>query len=505
MSEIRSVHSRRLSASGDVPCRIGVWGTFGSGRFGDALLPQILRHELSARLPAADVRVATPSGRPPSERDHGDRIADLGLWSEERANELAAQLDCAVVAGATLFAEPAGEHFLVEGPIAAPGEPQCPLVWFAVDLPPALTAEQQARLAAVAPSRHTSTTTDPASSLHLLEAGATEVGVVADACLLASRLWAPELLAKRLDYLRLMGWYPREGAPLLVECGVVPEGGVAALAAEITAFLGDHPGMGTVLADTGLPGGDAASIHALAAALQEAGLPEGSWHHLPAYASLEDVGAAIAACGAFAAGVLRSAVVARSFGRPAALIADPDGPPNPQEDDGGLAAALRRAMAGPAWAGHLAAEVERLDAALDGVALAAATAARHRQAPAISDEDRLSGLEEQLAALEVAHEARSKRLATERMVFANQLHKAEQEIGALKAEAARLREEVSSALAKLSEADRALHAEAVGRAAAQAELIGLRATRTFRYTAELRSVYGRLRRLAESPEHPLTP
>ena len=43
-------------------------------------------------------------------------------------------------------------------------------------------------------------------------------------------------------------------------------------------------------------------------------------------------------------------------------------------------------------------------------------------------------------------------------------------------------------------------AEAAARAAIAAELVGLRATRTFRYTAELRSAYGRLRKIANPPE-----
>ncbi|HEU5001820.1 MAG TPA: hypothetical protein VFW71_03450 [Actinomycetota bacterium] len=509
MSEIRSIQSRRLVPSGEVPCRVGVWGSFGSGQFGDALIPQILRRELRARLPAVDIRVAAPSAEPLSGRDHGDTVTALGPWSEQRSRELAAEFDCVIVAGADLFADPDAGRFFVEGPVPGPGGAPCPVVWLAVGLPAVLTAEQRARLAAVAGSRHRATATDPAASLHLLEAGVTEVGVVADCCLLASRLWVPETLAKRLDYLRLMGWYPRDGAPLVVECGVVPAGGLPALAAGIAAFLGDHPGMGAVLAETGLPGGDAAFVRSLAAALIEAGVPEGGWHHLPACASLEDLGAALAACGAFAGGALRSAVVARSFGRPAVLINDGDGSESDRPPgDGGpglaLGLALRRAVAGPVWAGHLATELDRLDEALDGAAFIAVSAARHRQAPAISDEDRLQALEEQLATLEVAHDARSRRLATERMVFANQLHKAEQEIAALKAEAARLREEVSSALAKLAQAERSLHAEAGGRAATEAELLALRATRTFRYTAELRSVYGRLRRIAESPEHPIT-
>lgn len=492
--------------SGEVPCRIGVWGTFDSGHFADALIPQILSSELGSRLPGAHISVASPSGPPPAERDHGDPVAALGPWSEGRAHELAGELDCVVIAGADLFGDPGGDRFFVEGPAPAAGEPACPVVWLAVGLPAVLTPAQRARLAAVAPARHPATTTDPTASLHLLEAGVTEVGVVADCCILASRLWAPETLTKRLDYLRLMGWYPRDGAPLVVECGAVPEGGIGALAAAIAGFLGDRPGMEVVLAETGLPGGDAGFVRALADALAEAGVPDGAWHHLPACASLEDLGAALAACGAFAGGALRSAVVARSFGRPAVLITEPEadgadrGQPTPEA---GLAVALRRAVAGPVWAGHLATELDRLDAALDAVAFTAAAAARHRQAPSISDEDRLRGLEEQLATLAVAHDARSKRLATERMVFANQLHKAEQEIAALKTEAARLREEVTTALAKLAQAERSLHAEAEGRAATEAELLALRATRTFRYTAELRAVYSRLRRLAESPEHPI--
>jgi predicted nucleic acid-binding Zn-ribbon protein len=105
--------------------------------------------------------------------------------------------------------------------------------------------------------------------------------------------------------------------------------------------------------------------------------------------------------------------------------------------------------------------------------------------------------EDALGQLQVAHEARSRRLATERMVFANHLHKAEAEIGRLKDEVARLREELARADGRAAKAEAATRAEIEARLAVEEELAGLRATRTFRYTAELRSVYGRLRKLGD--------
>ncbi len=116
------------------------------------------------------------------------------------------------------------------------------------------------------------------------------------------------------------------------------------------------------------------------------------------------------------------------------------------------------------------------------------------------DTEQLGEMREVLDHLRVAHEARSRRLATERMVFANHLHKAENEIGRLKDEAARLREELSQATSRVARAEEALRAEAASRMAVEGELAALRATRTFRYTAELRTVYGRLRRIGDAPE-----
>src|SRR5260370_238315 len=150
----------------------------------------------------------------------------------------------------------------------------------------------------------------------------------------------------------------------------------------------------------------------------------------------------------------------------------------------------RRTEAAPAAGPSLAAQA---DAELDRIAEVARTAAQtHRQKEAsMAETQRLSETEEALGHLQVAHEARSRRLATERMVFANHLHKAEAEIGRLKDEVARLREELTPAESRAAEAEAGTRAEAAAPLAGPEELSALSATRTFRYTAERRSVYGR--------------
>ncbi len=512
----------------DVPCRVGVWGTFDTGGFADALVLAVLRRELSERLPRAEIAAASPLGaRRLGPRDGGDPPETLGPWRPERVAELARELDCAVIAGTALFPDPgelaawygidAGavdelspDRFFVEGPGG-----DCPAWWLGVTLDRQPTARQAARLRSAALTPITVTDVSSRDALRAAKAGA-EPGLVPDLALLASRLHPPELLAKRLDYLRLMGWYPGHGSPLVIEAHgrLIPD--LPALAGALAAFRRERPGLDLVVAETGCPGDDACT-DALVAALGAAG-EGGATFRLPATAGLEDLSAAVTACAAFAATTLRGALVAASHGRPTVLLGwGPGGAQRALAFDGvdevagepaivapspaGLAGALALALATPAAPGTLAMLHKELDATLDTVAEAIAAAARRRHEPEpLPDAERAAALEEQLAHLATAHDARSRRLATERMVFANHLRKAEEEIAALKAEAARLREEASRAQDRVAQAESELAAEAAARAAIAAELVGLRATRTFRYTAELRSAYGRLRKIANPPE-----
>ncbi|MGH2717676.1 MAG: hypothetical protein ACRDJU_03715 [Actinomycetota bacterium] len=506
----------------DVPCQLGVWGTFDTGSFADALVLRILRRELRERLPRAEITAASPIGaRRLGPRDGGEPLEALGPWRPERVAALSAGLDCVVIASTALFPDPVAleaaygvdaetleelspERYFVEGPGGG-----CPGIWLAVQLPGDLAPRQSARLRSV--TRAPITVTDEASQRRLRAAKVpAEVEIVPDLALLAPRLHSPELLAKRLDYLRLMGWYPTQGAPLVVEAhgGLVPE--ISALAKSVAALRSERPDQEVVVAETGCPG-DLAAAEALVAALG------GDTFHLPGTAGLEDLCAAVSACSAFAATTLRGALVAAAHGRPTVLLGWVEGDLADVTELAGEPAAIARtpahlqgalalALASPAAPGTLGLLHKELDAALDGVAEAvAAVAIRRREPEQLPDAQRIAALEEELANLGTAHDARSRRLASERMIFANHLRQAEEEIAALKAEASRLRSETAQAQQRLSEAESELAAEAGARAAIQAELAGLRATRTFRYTAELRSAYGKLRQMAGTPDSPQQP
>src|SRR5437763_13599167 len=88
------VRTMRKSASGS----IGVLGTCDTDLFDDALAPRVLRRELKARLPGAEVITFAPYGAlRPTPRDGGEAAEPLGRWSADRAAALAAGLDCVLV------------------------------------------------------------------------------------------------------------------------------------------------------------------------------------------------------------------------------------------------------------------------------------------------------------------------------------------------------------------------------------------------------------------------
>lgn len=505
-----------------MPCRIGLWGTFDLPGF-DALVSQILRRELSQRLPAAQIRPAAPYGwLRPTPRDGGDPAQPLGPWSAEGAAGQAEDLDCIIVAGTELLPdEPslaarygvdpgaigdlAPGRFFTDGP-GAQAEETCPVFWLGVSLTSDPTPQQAQRLHAAVSRRAFISVADEITRRRLVGATGIDPGidVVPDIALLAPRLHPPELLAKRLDYLRLMGWFPREGAPLLVEGDRTLLAFVPALATAITGALAQQPDLQVVVAEMGGEG-DKAFADALAAAL-----PAGTTVRLPGCVGLEDLSAALSACGAFAGNSYRAGLLAFAFDRPLAIL-NLAGAPNLEQLDGlaelvglrgcvvheppGLTEAIGRALAATPGLHptRLADLTRRVDASLDDLADLAVLATR-RRAGSVDGPERVADLEAHLQRLEVAYEARSRRQATERMVFASQLHKAEAEIARLREEAARLREEADQARRDAAAAHANAHETARSAEAARRELVALRATRTFRYTADLRNVYGRLRR-----------
>src|SRR2546421_8375836 len=183
-----SVRGLRFGGCGRIPtmrksasCSIGVLGTFDTDLFDDALAPRVLRRELKARLPGAEIITFAPYGAlRPTPRDGGEPAEPLGRWSPDRAAALTAGVDCVLVTRTDPFpdhdrlARSYGvdravldelelEGWFIDGSARA-AEERCPVITFE-----------------------------------------------SDPVVLAPRLFSPDLLTKRLEYLWLMGWYPREG------------------------------------------------------------------------------------------------------------------------------------------------------------------------------------------------------------------------------------------------------------------------------------------------------
>lgn len=406
---------------------------------GQAAYALVVRSELARRLPVGSVRVFAPFGPDrPTRADRGEPAEALGAWSEDRAVDLGGQLDAVVVGGEHLvagapdwaaryrideaqMARRRPERFFLDGPGAGAA-----VRWHAVD----------------------------AGRAAALRAAGVEgpVDVTAHPAVLLDRVLPPAVLEKRLQYLRLMGWYPTEGGAVVVQGG----SGVPAVLGPLRAVLADHPRLTPVVIE--LAEGDAA----LAAGLADARVPH---RHVPASACLEDVAAAIAAATGFVGAAPAGCMVAACYGTPWAGL----GATDPESLPAAFSAALDAGAEDPR---QMAAEV---DAWLDSVAAGAAEAAAARLPDGAPPAPDLTAMRSELRALRAAHRARAERASAERVVLADRMARAEAELAVLRPEAERLRER--------------LEAEAGARAQAEAEIAALHATRTFRWTASAREVY----------------
>lgn len=578
--------------------RIGVWGTFDVENYGDMLFARVARHELARRLPQASVRVFAPIGYTGLNRfDSGEPMEPLGAWSPERAAELAEQLDCVVVGGGEIihwrddFLAPhyglppqdllarAPSRFFIEG-LGPSLESSCPVLWNAVGVPFEPTAEEAERFRRALGERPYVAVRDEVSRKRLESAGVeAPIEVVPDTALLLSRIFEPQVLDKRLEFLRAVGWFPPEDVPALAvqgDRGLVPF--VPQLAEQVARLARDVDGLRPVLVETGPCHGD----HEFADRFQDAF--EGQTDRLGPAASVEDVAAAIRGSAGFVGNSLHGNITAVAFRRPhvalnlkgqakleafAGVVGDPD---CVIEDANGLANAFRR-VNGPRR--DPAPLLARIDAHFDRIAEIAAESATRRSRSATAGRAGAAGEEPRpdAAAIERrAREVRAQRAAAERRVLADRAselealaahHRAEEdrlrfeldraggevrrlesqlagqsreanrwwkeaerleaelgarteEVGAANERLEGMRRDLGQARAALERAledlerahieheARSEELEAALRTSAEElegrrrELSELLATRTFRYTAPLRALYGRLRRRRSS-------
>jgi hypothetical protein len=405
--------------------RIALWGVYDVADYTRLLVPRILERELRLRLPLARVDHYSPLGfERPIPLDGGRPALPLGAASARRRRDLAERHDLVIVTGDVIhtrdahYADLYGDgidtarlrpsDFFVHG-LGAGLENRCPVVWSAVGVPFELAGEDVARLRSALARRAHVSARDDTSRERLETLGARrEIEVVPDATALAARVFRKDVLHRRLDYLRVLGCYPADGRPLVIDDDAVDAEAAPELVDEI---LRSFPTMPVVIVQGGRPSARAALAEAIASRSRDV-------YQLPVHATLEDITAAIA--------------TARTF------VSTPEHRP--------LAASFDVPLAVPTSAEVLAAEPEsaeelmaRVDAELDTLAeIAERSWSESFERGARTPEELRQALlasEERCAALLSAYEARGERLVVERMRFAEIVDRLDESGGGIPPEA----------------------------------------------------------------------
>jgi len=496
-------------------CRIGLFGTFDIDNLGDALFPRIARMELARRLPDATIRAFSPIGHERLTRfDGGEPSEPLGAYGPDRVAELAGELDCVIVGGGEIvhgrdellgpiygmasdtMIERAPSRFFIDG-LGPELEARCPVVWHAVGIPFDVDPDEAGRYRRALASRPYVSVRDDASRRRLERAGVDrEIEVVPDPAVLLPRLIPDEVLDRRLAYLRGAGAFPDDAPALVVQGSRTLLDASADLAAAV-ARLAEEQDAEVVLVESGPVHGDAELADALAGALSRPARRVSG--------GVEDVLAAIRGSAGFVGSSLHGNIAALVYGRPhvvlgwggeskldafarsidreEALVTSPDDVP----------AAFAKVAARGSQDELVAALHRDADRHFDRLATIAADAAE-RRGDERDDEPTPAQLREHYGALRASNAAFARRVAAERMRLAERVEEREAErrrdVAKLEAEIRRRDEELARARQEVVD-ERARREAEVG--AREEQLRTLLNTKTFRYTAALRRLWGRLR------------
>jgi hypothetical protein len=202
-----------------ISSRIGLFGTFDTGKTGDVVSALIFEREMRRRLPDLAVSYFTPAGWHRGIAARGGPIAQpFGSWNGPRRAELAAALDLAVITGPVIATREPQAHFLLDA------IEDLPCAWHAVEVPFDFDAPSRSWVRA-ALQRNVYITVSDQRSQQRIEALDLEcdVRVVPDPRLLVADLFPMDVLERRLRQLRAVGAYPLHGRPLLVQGAAMPE------------------------------------------------------------------------------------------------------------------------------------------------------------------------------------------------------------------------------------------------------------------------------------------
>lgn len=505
-------------------CTVGLWGTFDLENYGDQLFPLIAGRELARRLGDVELRHYSPFGWARAARlDRGDPAEPFGPREPSRLDELAAQLDAVLVGGGEIIhfdhdalarvydveaeeverREPAS--YFVDG-LGPARERECPVLWHAVGLPFDLQPDEATRVRHALASRPYVTVRDSISRGRLEAAGVDrEITVVPDSAVLLPRLFPPEVLSRRLRYLRLMGWYPSGERVLVVQGNRDLVRFAPDIAVAVDRLTAEDSSLTVALVDTGPCHGDAEFAEALAPRLRVRP------HRLPTELTVEDIAAVIADGVGFIGISLHGSITAFAYDRPFVVLnlndqskldgfaAQVDRPEVAVHQAGDLFRVATSALTTPVGPSARARLQRGADAHFDRISeiVVAARAARPRErsmaadAPCPSPRARRY---DELAALRRAHESRGRRMVCERQAMAEQVLELKAELDAARQRLAELEREVDAQQRVVDEAGAWAHELAAAHESAAGELERLRATKTFRWTASARGAYGWLRR-----------
>lgn len=441
--------------------RIGLWGRFDVASFGDLIVPRVFENEMRRRLPRMDVQTYAPLGSlHPIALDGGQTAQGLGPWSRRRVAELAEGTDCVVIGGGdvihtheALFAADYGmsaddvrrlrpSSFFIEG-LGRSLERRCPIAWNAVGVPFRFEGEEAARLrAALGPRRYLSVRDTP-SKQRLRDAGVEgPIEVVPDPSLLAARAFPPELLVRRLDYLKFMDWFPTAVEPLVLQGGghLVPR--ARSIARSLLLALRGRS-IPIVLVETESGRGEAEFLDAIAPHLGDAVF------RVPSSVGLSDIAAVLAHARAFLGSSLSAGLAAASFGVPV-LRLELDGGrdrirASEWTDDGvttvpldtDLSASLRRLLVSQRREGLPRDAEERLEAHFDRIAEIAESSVLRRLARISRKQPRvaragmveaLRDAEERIEDSRTAYAARGEQMLQQRFRLVEALEQREAEL-----------------------------------------------------------------------------
>ena len=467
-------------------CRVGIWARVEPDDLRQALILRVTHAELARRLPGATIRAFSSClDVRPSPHDGGIPIEALGSWSPERANALAMELDCVVVAGALPEPDEAEmdggrrpARFLLEGP-GRQAELECPVLWSAVRLPETpLTALGGA---VVPPVYRAVLEVSPLNQRG--HSGDESTVAVPDPLLLVTRLLPREALARRLEFVRIMGWFPPDRPAVVVEMGgsLLPYADEVARALDRVVAGSDASVVLVQIHPGDQDGGRAADVVARTMT--------SSVYRVPGDALADDLVAVIANAAAFAPCSASGTALGLAYERTMAYV-DVAGDSSVSQlasISGNLGAVVTRPIELEGLldserfrpTGGVVAKLQfKLDAHFDRLAAFADAAAAAR--PRTPGNRVMLPPSEYMAAIELAHRRMQERLDAERRAVANHLRDLRKEHDA---DLEALRAERESAEAELrNRLDRAVR-----------ELEALQGIRVLRLLRPARAAYARLR------------